>query len=109
MLKSYILSNNCFYIQRVTNTQNIYLYIEDIYALKLCKFLCAVGAQFADPRSRPGSLGGRSCPSTRRPASASPAGTPPALVGESITEGIKEVFGGMIRQASRSTEPVTEF
>ena len=31
-----------------------------------------------------------------------PAGTPAALVGESITEGIERVFGGMVRQASRS-------
>ena len=38
-----------------------------------------------------------------------PAGTPAALVGESITEGVERVFGGMIRQASRATEPVTEF
>ena len=38
-----------------------------------------------------------------------PAGTPAALVGESITEGIERVFGSMIRQASRSTEPATEF
>ena len=38
-----------------------------------------------------------------------PAGTPVALVGESITEGIERVFGGMVRQASRATEPVTEF
>ena len=38
-----------------------------------------------------------------------PQGTPAALVGESITEGVERVFGGMIRQASRATEPVTEF
>jgi tape measure domain-containing protein len=38
-----------------------------------------------------------------------PPGTPSALVGESITEGIERVFGGMVRQASRATEPVTEY
>lgn len=38
-----------------------------------------------------------------------PAGTPPELVGESVTEGIERVFGGMVRQASRATEPRTEF
>jgi tape measure domain-containing protein len=38
-----------------------------------------------------------------------PPGTPAELVGESITEGVERVFGGMIRQASRATEPVTEF
>ncbi len=38
-----------------------------------------------------------------------PAGTPPELVGESLTESLRREFGGMIRQASRATEPVTEF
>lgn len=38
-----------------------------------------------------------------------PEGTPSAVVGESIKEGIAEAFDGMIRQATRATEPVTEF
>ncbi len=38
-----------------------------------------------------------------------PAGTPPELVGDSLTESFRREFGGMIRQASRATEPVTEF
>lgn len=38
-----------------------------------------------------------------------PAGTPSALIGESITEGIERALGDKIRQASRATEPVTEF
>ena len=38
-----------------------------------------------------------------------PPGTPSALIGESITEGIERALGDKIRQASRATEPVTEF
>lgn len=38
-----------------------------------------------------------------------PEGTPASLVGTSISEGINEAMGDMLRQASRATEPVTEF
>ncbi|MCK5316396.1 MAG: tape measure protein [Anaerolineales bacterium] len=38
-----------------------------------------------------------------------PEGTPASLVGTSISDGIKEAMGDMLRQASRATEPVTEF
>jgi tape measure domain-containing protein len=65
----------------------------------------------SNPSNSPASGGGQGASiNINAPVSVEvPAGTPPALVGESITEVIERVFGGIVRQASSATEPVTEY
>ena len=86
--------------------------VKDIFSLDALEGAAKfVFGDASSPATAPAGGGGQSTQvSVSAPVTVSvPAGTPAALVGESITEGIERVFGGMVRQASRATEPVTEF